>query len=61
MGRFRRAIESAAGGGNPVILCSPNIRMYVRQLLERYLPNVAILSHNEIPPNVRVLSVGMVS
>jgi flagellar biosynthesis protein FlhA len=61
MTRFRRAMESAASAGNPVILCSPNIRMYVRQLLERYLPNVAILSHSEIPPNVRVLSVGMVS
>jgi flagellar biosynthesis protein FlhA len=61
MARFRRAVETASGAGAPVILCSPNIRMYVRQLLERYLPNVTILSHNEIPPNVRVLSVGMVS
>jgi flagellar biosynthesis protein FlhA len=60
MTRFRRAME-AAGGGNPVVLCSPTIRMYVRQLLERFLPNVAILSHNEIPPNVRILSLGMVT
>ncbi len=61
MSRFRRTLESAAGAANPVILCSPNVRMYVRQLLERYMPGVAILSHSEIPPNVRVLSVGMVS
>ncbi len=61
MSRFRRTLESAAGSASPVILCSPNVRMYVRQLLERYLPGVAILSHSEIPPNVRVLSVGMVS
>jgi flagellar biosynthesis protein FlhA len=61
MGRFRRTLESAAGSANPVILCSPNVRMYIRQLLERYMPGVAILSHSEIPPNVRVLSVGMVS
>jgi flagellar biosynthesis protein FlhA len=60
MNRFRRSVESAAGG-SPVILCSPNVRMYVRQLLERFLPNVAILSHNEIPSNVRVISLGMVS
>jgi flagellar biosynthesis protein FlhA len=58
MGRFRKAVESS---GNPVILCSPNVRMYVRQLLERYLPQVTILSHNEIPPNMRVVSMGMVS
>ncbi len=61
MTRFRRAVEAAGSAGNPVILCSPNIRMYVRQLLERFLPNVAILSHSEIPPSIRVMSLGMVS
>jgi flagellar biosynthesis protein FlhA len=61
MSRFRRAMESAGSTGNPVVLSSPGTRMYIRQLLERYLPNVAILSHNEIPPNIRVVSVGMVS
>ncbi len=61
MGRFRRTMETAGSTGNPVVLCSPNTRMYIRQLLERYLPNVAILSHNEIPPNIRVVSVGMVT
>jgi flagellar biosynthesis protein FlhA len=61
MTRFRRAVESAGASGNPVVLCSPGIRAYVRQLLERFLPNIAILSHNEIPPSVRVLSLGMVT
>jgi len=61
MTRFRRVVETAGSAGNPVILCSPNIRMYVRQLLERFLPNVAILSHSEIPPSIRVLSLGMVT
>ena len=60
MSRFRRTLE-AAGPGNPVVLCSPNVRMYVRQLLDRFLPNAAILSHSEIPPNLRVVSMGMVS
>ncbi len=58
--RIRRALESA-GTKNPVILCSAHVRMYVRQLIERYLPTAAILSHSEIPPNLRVTSVGMVS
>jgi flagellar biosynthesis protein FlhA len=61
MARFRRAVEAAGTAGNPVVVCSPNVRMYVRQLLERFLPNIAILSHNEIPPGVRVLSLGMVN
>jgi flagellar biosynthesis protein FlhA len=61
MQRIKRTVESAAGGKSPVLLCSANIRMYIRQLIERYLPSAAILSHNEIPPNIRVTSVGMVS
>jgi flagellar biosynthesis protein FlhA len=61
MQRIRRTIEAMAGSKSPVLLCSANVRMYVRQLIERYLPNATILSHNEIPPNVRVTSVGMVS
>jgi flagellar biosynthesis protein FlhA len=61
MSRFRRAAESSGASGTPVVLCSTNVRMYVRQLLERYLPNMVVLSHNEVPPNVRIVSVGMVS
>jgi flagellar biosynthesis protein FlhA len=61
MTRFRRTVETAGSSGNPVVLCSPSIRMYVRQLLERVLPNVAILSHSEIPHNIRILSLGMVT
>jgi flagellar biosynthesis protein FlhA len=61
MARFRRTVESAGGNNSPVVLCSPAARMYVRQLLERFLPNVAILSHSEIPPSIRVLSLGMVT
>jgi flagellar biosynthesis protein FlhA len=61
MQRIRRTLDSAAASKNSVLLCSANVRMYVRQLIERYLPGAAILSHTEIPPNIRVTSVGMVS
>ena len=61
MNRFRQVLEGAGTAGSPVVLCSSNVRTYVRQLLERFLPSTAILSHNEIPPNVRVLSLGMVT
>jgi flagellar biosynthesis protein FlhA len=61
MQRIRRTVESGAGSKSPILLCSANVRMYVRQLIERYLPAATILSHNEIPPNLRVTSVGMVS
>ena len=61
MNRFRSVVDTSGSGGSPVVLCSPNIRMYVRQLLERFLPNVAILSHSEIPHSIRILSLGMVT
>src|SRR5699024_3762578 len=31
-----------------VILCSPAIRMYLKQLLDRFLPQVVVLSYNEL-------------
>lgn len=43
-----------------IILCSPGIRLYLKQLLERALPQVAVLSFNELEPDVNVQSVGMV-
>jgi len=46
---------------NIVILCAPTIRMYVKQLLERTLPQIPILSYNELEPTVQVESVGMVN
>lgn len=46
---------------NPVILCSPAIRMYVRELTERYFPQVPILSYNELDTTIEVMSVGVVN
>jgi len=45
----------------PIILCSPGIRMYIRQLTERYFPQIPILSYNELESNVEVKSVGVVT
>lgn len=44
----------------PVLLCSPPIRMYVKQLLERYFPELPVLSYNELEANVEVQSIGVV-
>jgi flagellar biosynthesis protein FlhA len=46
---------------SPIILCSPAVRMYVRQITERYFPQVPILSYNELEANVEVQSVGVVN
>lgn len=45
----------------PVILCSPAIRMYLKQLLDRFMPQVVVLSYNELEPNIQVQSVGVVN
>ncbi|RLL45332.1 flagellar biosynthesis protein FlhA [Oceanobacillus piezotolerans] len=45
----------------PILLCSPAIRMYLKQLLDRFLPQVVVLSYNELEPNVQVKSVGVVN
>jgi flagellar biosynthesis protein FlhA len=55
-----QALQNAAGG-NPVLLCTPTIRLHVKRLTERYLPGLAIISHNEIAPHLKVRSVGTVT
>ncbi|WP_417900546.1 flagellar biosynthesis protein FlhA [Bacillus haimaensis] len=45
----------------PILLCSPAVRMYVKQLLERYLPQIPVLSYNELEASVEVQSIGVVN
>jgi flagellar biosynthesis protein FlhA len=52
--------EFMAANLQPVILCSPVVRPHMKKLMERFLPRLAVLSHNEIPENVTVRSQGMV-
>jgi len=48
-------------GNQPIILASPAIRMYLRQLLERSMQDVPVLSYNELEPDVEIQSVGVVN
>ncbi len=43
-----------------VVLCSPLIRFHVKQLVDRFIPNVTVLSHNELSPSVNIRSFGTV-
>ncbi len=54
-------LSSFAGGQQPVLLVLPQIRPHVRRLTERYFPNLAVLSHNEITPQIRIQSIGTVT
>ncbi|MFJ6207708.1 flagellar biosynthesis protein FlhA [Lysinibacillus sp. NPDC092081] len=44
-----------------IILCSPAVRMYLRQLTERYFPQIPVLSYNELDATVEIQSVGVVN
>lgn len=57
----RQVEQLSEMGQSPIILCSPAVRMYVRQMTERYFPRVPILSYNELEANVEVQSIGVVN
>ncbi len=46
--------------GIPVLLCHPLIRSQLRKLVERFIPNLTIVSANEIATFARVKSLGSV-
>ncbi|MFQ5591476.1 MAG: flagellar biosynthesis protein FlhA, partial [Phycisphaerae bacterium] len=50
-----------AGGRPPVVLCPPQIRAWVRRMIEVRLPSVSVLSYNEIVQGFEVESHGMVA
>lgn len=54
--------EGMAGMGYmPVILCSSQIRLPLRRLMERSLPSVACIAYNEVASGVSVEAVAVVS
>jgi flagellar biosynthesis protein FlhA len=42
------------------LLCSSTMRFHVRKLIERFIPQLAVVSPNDIPPNLQIVSVGVV-
>ncbi len=44
----------------PLLLCSPVVRRHLRKLTERFLPNLVLLSHNELTPTVNLQVLGEV-
>ncbi|OMF35433.1 flagellar biosynthesis protein FlhA [Paenibacillus peoriae] len=58
MEQINRLIQS---GQQPIVLTSPTIRMYLRQVMERTMQDVPVLSYSELEPNVEIQSVGVVN
>ncbi|GIP21442.1 MULTISPECIES: flagellar biosynthesis protein FlhA [Paenibacillus] len=56
--QINRLIQS---GQQPIVLTSPTIRMYLRQVIERTMQDIPVLSYSELEPNVEIQSVGVVN
>ncbi|MBP3889195.1 MAG: flagellar biosynthesis protein FlhA [Cellulosilyticum sp.] len=48
-------------GLQPIILTSPIVRIYFKHLTEQYMPDLIVVSYNEIEQDVQIQSIGMVS
>ncbi|UCG33019.1 MAG: flagellar biosynthesis protein FlhA [Phycisphaerales bacterium] len=59
----REQIDEAiklSGGRTVVILCSPQVRAWVRRMIEPGMPQIGVLAYNEIVRGLEVVSHGMV-
>ncbi|MBX5436063.1 MAG: flagellar biosynthesis protein FlhA [Alicyclobacillaceae bacterium] len=62
---YRRVREESARlsaqGKTPILVTHPQLRLAVRRWLARYLPELAVLSYNELDPSVEIESAGVVN
>ncbi|MEW5978216.1 MAG: flagellar biosynthesis protein FlhA [Acidobacteriota bacterium] len=58
---IQRTLQGSVAHSKMILLSSPNIRIHLRRILERAMPHLVVLSHNEIPGNVKVISMGMIN
>jgi flagellar biosynthesis protein FlhA len=56
---MKKSEECVARGLPPLMIISPPIRLPMRRFIEKFVPNVNIMSHNEISETVRIESLGM--
>lgn len=62
LNRVGRAVEKAAAGGvQPVLLCSARVRLPLRRLLKRSFPYLPVLSYSELEPGMEVEAVEAVN
>jgi len=58
---IQRASEKISQDGfQPILLCSPLSRRHVRKLIERFMPQVTVLSHSELTTDISLKSLGTI-
>ncbi|HEY2843325.1 MAG TPA: flagellar biosynthesis protein FlhA [Bryobacteraceae bacterium] len=55
--RLKRRVDK---GESAAIVTSAGSRYFLRQVVEASLPNLTVLSHNEVPPEIKVRSRGVI-
>ena len=55
---MQKVDEIVSKGISPVLVVSPPIRLPIRKFIERFIPNLNVISHNEISENVAIESMG---
>jgi len=58
--KIKATIEKAGLKVQPILLCSSIVRHHLRQLTERFIPDLVLLSASEVPKNVKIVSLGIV-
>lgn len=46
--------------GQPILLTTPTVRRHIRRLTERFIPQLSVLSHNEVAGDTKISSVATV-
>src|SRR5262245_55832684 len=55
-----RIADALAGAlAQPVLLCTPTLRPHLWRLFARVLPHIGVLSHSEIPPQLKIATVAV--
>ncbi|MCT4642825.1 MAG: flagellar biosynthesis protein FlhA [Bacteriovoracaceae bacterium] len=52
--------EATQMGEKMVVLCSPIVRRHFKKLTEKFIPNLVVVSHNELSSDVNLRSLGTV-
>ncbi len=48
-------------GEQPIVVTAPIVRFYFKRITEQIIPNLIVVSYNEIEANIEIQSIGMVS
>jgi flagellar biosynthesis protein FlhA len=57
----RQIAVSQNAGLQPIVLCSPSVRLALKRLTERAAPQLVVLSYSEIAPGLKVESIGQIT